>query len=66
MALEMGCLSLYGSSVRGTMREGSITGGPEGYKKVGSGEGHLSPYGPTGEPGEGIHFNRDFVRQYKR
>jgi hypothetical protein len=35
--------SLYGSSLRGTRREGSSTGGPERYIKEGSGEGHLFP-----------------------
>ena len=39
-ALEM--KHLYGSSVRGTWRERSFTGGPEGYIKEGSGDGHLS------------------------
>jgi hypothetical protein len=28
--------------MRGTCREGSLTGGSEGYIKEGSGEGHLS------------------------
>jgi len=28
--------------VKGTWREGSSTGGPEGYIKGGSGDGHLS------------------------
>jgi len=39
-ALEME--HLYGSSVRGTWREGSFTGSPEGYVKEGSGDQHLS------------------------
>jgi hypothetical protein len=34
-ALEMELL--YGSSVKGTWREGSFTGSPEGYIKEGSG-----------------------------
>jgi len=38
-ALEME--HLYGSSVKGTWREGSFTGGPEGYIKEGSADGHL-------------------------
>jgi len=37
------CVSLYGSSVRGTWREGSFTGDPEGYVKKGSGNGCLCP-----------------------
>ena len=36
-------ISLCGSSVRGTWREGSFTGEPKGYAKEGSGNGHLSP-----------------------
>jgi hypothetical protein len=36
-------LSLYGNSARGTWKEGSFTGNPEGYEKEGSGNGHLSP-----------------------
>lgn len=36
-------ISLYGSSVRGTWKEGSFTRYPEGYVKEGSGNGHLSP-----------------------
>jgi hypothetical protein len=35
-------VSLNGSSVRGTWREGSFTGDPEGYVKDGSGNEHLS------------------------
>jgi len=34
-------LSLYGSSVRRTWREGSLTGYPEGYVKAGSGIGYF-------------------------
>jgi len=30
-ALEVDCLSLCGSSVKGTWREGSLPGDPEGY-----------------------------------
>ena len=29
--------------MRGTRREGSFTGDPEGHIKEGSGDGHLSP-----------------------
>jgi hypothetical protein len=39
-------LSLYGDCARGTWREGSFTGDPEGYTKEDSGDGHLSPYSP--------------------
>ena len=39
-ALEMERLNW--SSVRGPWREGSFTGGPEGYIKEDSGDGHLS------------------------
>ena len=39
-------VSLYWSSARGTWREGSFTGDPEGHVKEGSGSGHLSPEGP--------------------
>jgi len=39
-------LSLYRSSVKGTWREGSFTGDPEGYVKEGSGHEHLSPQRP--------------------
>jgi len=35
--------SLYGSSLRGTRREGSSIGIPERYIKKGSGEGHRFP-----------------------
>jgi len=34
-------ISLYGSSVRRTWREGSLTGYPEGYVKAGSGIGYV-------------------------
>jgi hypothetical protein len=36
-------VSPYGSSVKGTWREGSLAGDPEGYVKKGSGDGHLFP-----------------------
>ena len=39
-------LSVYWSSTRGTWRNGSFIGDPEGYVKEGSGNGHLSPLGP--------------------
>ena len=46
--MERLSLSLFLSqrSVRGTWREGSFTGDPEGYIKEGSGDRHLSPQGP--------------------
>jgi len=46
--------SLYGNSARGTWKEGSFTGNPEGYKKESSGTGHLSPYGSSWEAGWGV------------
>jgi hypothetical protein len=33
-----------------------MSGDPEGYVKEGSGDGHLSPQGPTGELGRGIIY----------
>jgi hypothetical protein len=42
-ALGVECLSLCGSSVKGTWREGSLAGDPEGYVEKGSGDGHLLP-----------------------
>jgi len=45
--LRIWCISLCGSSVRGTWRGGSFAGDPEGYGEEGLGEGHLfSPWGP--------------------
>jgi len=35
-------ISLCGHSVKGTWREGSFIGDPEGYIQEGSGDGHLS------------------------
>jgi hypothetical protein len=35
--------SVNGGSARGTWREGFFPGGPEGYIREGSGDGHLSP-----------------------
>jgi len=49
-------ISLYGSSVRGTWKMGSFTGEPEGYVQQGSGEGHLFPWGPLGEPESGLIY----------
>jgi hypothetical protein len=54
---------LYGSSDRGTWREGSFTGGPEGYIKEGSGDGHLSLQEPHWGMWTGGSFTGDFKRQ---
>jgi len=46
--------SVYGNSARGTWKEGSFTGNPEGHEKESSGTGHLSPYGLRWEVGWGV------------
>ena len=51
-------ISLYGSSARGTWRESSFTGDPEGYVKEGSGKRHLSPLGPRLVTWKGAHLSR--------
>jgi hypothetical protein len=55
--------SLDGSSLRGTWREGSSTGGPGRYIKEGSGEGHRFPYGPQWGAWRAGSFTGDFKRQ---
>ena len=50
--LEVKCLSLCGSSVKGTWREGSLAGNPEGYVEKAS----LFIGAPFGEPGGGLVY----------
>jgi len=48
IGLQKRSLSLYESSAKGTWGGGGapFPGNPEGYVKEGSGNRHLSPYGP--------------------
>jgi hypothetical protein len=52
---------LYGSSAKGTWREGSFNEYSERYIQEGYGNGHLSPQGPVGQPGGGC-ITGDFER----
>jgi len=51
--------SLYGSSVRGTLRESSFAKGPEGYERKALGIGTSLHGGSVGQPGVGSS-SRDF------
>ena len=55
-ALEVDSLTLCGSSVKGTWREGSLAGDPEGYveKALEIGISYLS--GPVGRPVRGLVY----------
>jgi hypothetical protein len=57
-------LSLCGSSLEGTCREGSIAGDPEGYVEKALQTGISFYRGPTGEPGRGLTYC-DFERWMK-
>jgi hypothetical protein len=46
-ALEVECLSLSGSSVKGTCREGSLAGDPEGYVEKALETGNSFHRGPV-------------------
>ena len=52
-ALEMGYISLYGSSVRVTWRGGSFARDPEGYERKALGMGISLHGGSAGQPGVG-------------
>ena len=57
-ALEVWCLSLCGSSVKGTWREGFLAEDPEGYveKALETGQASLSVGAPFGELGGGLVY----------
>jgi len=55
-ALELETLSLCGSSVKGTCREGSHAGDPEGYVEKALQTGISFHKGPIGEPGRGLTY----------
>jgi hypothetical protein len=55
-ALGMECFSLWGS-VKGTWREGFLSGDPEGYSEKALETGtSLYSGSPSGEPGEGLVY----------
>ena len=51
-----GASSLYGSSVKGTWREGSLAGYPGGYVEKALEMGISFHRGPTEEPGKGLIY----------
>jgi hypothetical protein len=55
-ALEVRPLSLCGSSVKGTWREGSLAGNPEGYVEKALQTGISFHKSPVGEPGRGLAY----------
>jgi hypothetical protein len=55
-ALDVECLTLCGSSVKGTWREGSLAGDPEGYVDNALETGIFSHRGPVGEPVRGLVY----------
>jgi hypothetical protein len=57
-------ISLYGSSVKGTWKEGSLVGDPEGLVEKALETGTCCYRGPTGKPGRGSS-TRDFERWMK-
>jgi len=63
-ALEVDCLSLCGSSVKRTQREGSLVGDPERYVENALETGISSHRGPIGEPVRGLP-TRDFEKRMK-
>jgi len=54
--LEVKCLTLCGSSVKGTWREGSLAGDPEGYVEKAVEKGISFHRAPFGEPGGGLIY----------
>jgi hypothetical protein len=59
-ALEMEHLSQQ-ELCKGNLEGGSFAGDLEGYVEEGSGDGHLSPWGPAGVPGRGVHLPGVYV-----
>jgi hypothetical protein len=57
-ALEVECLTLFGSFVIGTWRDGSLAGDPEGYIEKAPEIGISSHRGPVGEPVRGLVYQR--------
>jgi hypothetical protein len=55
-ALEVECLTLCGSSVKGTWKEGSLTGDPEGYAEKALETVIYSHRDPVGEPVRGLVY----------
>jgi len=55
-ALEVECLSLFGSPVKGTWREGFLAGDPEEYIKKTLETGISFQRSPFGEPGGGLVY----------
>jgi hypothetical protein len=55
-ALEVECLTLCGSSVKRTWKEGSLAGDPEGYAEKALETGIYSHRGPVGEPVRGLVY----------
>jgi hypothetical protein len=55
-ALEVERLSLYGSSVKGTWREGSLAGDPVGWVETALKMGISFHRGAAGEPGRGLIY----------
>jgi hypothetical protein len=51
-----GSISLYGSSVKVTWREGSLDGNPEGNVEMALETGISFHRGPVGEPGGGLIY----------
>jgi hypothetical protein len=56
-ALEVDSLTLCGSSVKGTWREGSLAGDPEGYVEKDLETGISFHRGPNGEPVRRLVYN---------
>jgi hypothetical protein len=55
-ALEVESLTLCGSSVKGSWREGSLAGDPEGHVEKDLETGFSSNRGPIGEPASGLVY----------